>query len=107
MGWALILQKIGFNMIKWKDFFFLKRTKNIMENEENASEPSFFSFSNNVDKKGHFTLYHTMTTFDAPEEKAFWKHCEKRRKMLHNSIFFLSHNVFYPMKNNFNVLSNM
>ena len=25
------------------------------------------------------TLYHTMTTFDALEEKACWKHCKKRK----------------------------
>ena len=35
------------------------------------------------------TLYHTVTTFDALREKAF------------------THNVFYPMKHNFNVLSNI
>ena len=38
--------------------------------------------SNRTRVKPHQCLnpYHTMTIFDALEEKAFWKHCGKRRK---------------------------
>ena len=32
------------------------------------------------------------------KKAGFFKHCEKRRKMLVNSIFSYSHNVFYAFK---------
>ena len=41
------------------------------------------------------TLYNRIITFDAPEEKAFLKHFEKKEKMLVISIFSFSHNNFY------------
>ena len=52
------------------------------------------------------THYHIMTTFGALEEilsllKTLWE----KKKMLVTSIFFFSHNVFYPMKDNFKILS--
>ena len=53
------------------------------------------------------THYHTMTTFDALEEKAFLKTLWEKKKMLVTSIFFFFHNVFCPMKHNLNVLSNI
>ena len=42
----------------------------------------FLSINNpqNISKQFEFNLYHTMTTFDTLEEKAFWNHCGKRRK---------------------------
>ena len=43
------------------------------------------------------TLYHTMTTFDTLKEKALLKTLWEKKKMLVTSIFFFSHNVFYPM----------
>ena len=48
-----------------------------------------------------------MTTFDTPEEKSLLKRLWEKKKMLVTSIFFFSHNVFYSMKQNFNVLSNI
>ena len=73
------------------------------------------------------TLYHTMTTFDKLEKKPFeniagkeenagnqhfllFPHCFllwEKKKMLVISIFFFSHIVFYPLKDNFNILSNI
>ena len=40
-------------------------------------------------------------------EKSLLKTLWEKKKMLVTSIFFFSHNVFYPMKHNFNVLSNI
>ena len=56
---------------------------------------------------GGLTVYHTMTTFDAFTEKCLLKTLWGKKKMLATSIFFFSHNVFYPMKHNLNVLSNI
>ena len=55
------------------------------------------------------TLYHTnsMTTFHALEEKSLLKTFWEKKKMLVTSIFFFSHNVFYPMKDKFIILSNI
>ena len=39
--------------------------------------------------------------------KSLLKTLLERKKMLVTSIFFFSHNVFYPMKDNLNVLSNI
>ena len=39
--------------------------------------------------------------------KSILKTLWEKMKMLVSSIFFFSHNVFYPMKDNFNVLSNI
>ena len=51
------------------------------------------------------TLYQTMTTSDALEESLLktWQ----KNKMLVTSIFFFSHNVFFPMEDKFNILSNI
>ena len=43
-----------------------------------------------------------MMTFDALEEKGLLKTSWEKKKMLVTSIFFFSHNVFYPMKDNLN-----
>ena len=48
-----------------------------------------------------------MTTFDALEETNLLKTAWKKKKMLVTSIFSFSHNVFYPMKDKFNVMSNI
>ena len=50
-----------------------------------------------------------MMTFDALEEKVSLKHLWEKKKMpvLVTSIFFFSHNVFYPMKDNFDILSDI
>ena len=48
-----------------------------------------------------------------PQNDDFWrtggnsllKTSWEKKKMLVTSIFFFSHNVFYPMKDNFNILS--
>ena len=53
------------------------------------------------------TLYHTMTTSDAPEEKSLLKTLWKKEKMLVTSIFSFPHNVFYPINDKFYVLSNI
>ena len=45
-------------------------------------------------------LYHTMRTFDALEEKSLLKTLWENKKMLVT-------NVFYPMKDNSNILSNI
>ena len=37
--------------------------------------------------------------------KNLWKTLWEEKKMLVINIFFFSHNVFYPMKDSFNVLS--
>ena len=47
------------------------------------------------------TLYHTIPTFDNPENEAFRKLCGKKGKMLVTSIFFISHNVYYHPEKNF------
>ena len=39
--------------------------------------------------------------------KSLLKTLWEKKKMLVTSIFFFSHNVFYPVKHNFNVLSNI
>ena len=48
-----------------------------------------------------------MTPFDAPGKHALLKTLWEKKKMLVTSIFFFSHNVFYPMKDNFHVLNNI
>ena len=48
-----------------------------------------------------------MMAFDALEEKPCGKTLREKKKMLVTSIFFFSSHVFYPMKNNFNILSNI
>ena len=49
-----------------------------------------------------------MTTLDTLEEKKrLLKTLWEKKKILVTSIFFFSHNVFYPMKDIFNVLSNI
>ena len=48
------------------------------------------------------TLYHTMATFDSPKEKAFGNSVGKGRNA--DNKHFL-HNVFYPLKNKFKMLS--
>ena len=45
------------------------------------------------------TLYHTIPTFNDPEEETFGKHCGKRRRMLVTSFFSSSHNGFSPYRN--------
>ena len=45
------------------------------------------------------TLYHTMTTLDAPEENSLLKKADIA------SIFSFSHNISYPMKDKCNVLN--
>ena len=39
--------------------------------------------------------------------KSLLKTLWEKKKMMVTSFFFFSHNVFYPMKDNFNILSNM
>ena len=51
------------------------------------------------------TLYHTMMTWRTGG-KSLLKTLWEKKKMLVTSIFFFSHNIFYRMKDNFNVLSN-
>ena len=59
---------------------------------------NFLKFCQLLRVKTILTLYHTMLTFDDPEEDCYWKHCGKRKKMLVTSIFFFPPNVFYPLK---------
>ena len=51
-------------------------------------------------------LYHTMTTFDALKNEPF-ENIVGKEEILVTSIFFFSHSVFYPIKDNLNVLSNV
>ena len=53
------------------------------------------------------TLYHTISTFNNHETKVFWKHCEKKEKMLVTSIFSFLHNVFYPSQVKFYFFSHI
>ena len=39
--------------------------------------------------------------------KSILKTLWEKKKMLVNSIFFFTHNVLYPMKDNFNILNNI
>ena len=48
-----------------------------------------------------------MTTFYALEEKNLLKTLWEKKKMLVTRIFFFSRNVFYHMRDNFNVFSNI
>ena len=49
-------------------------------------------------------LYHTMTTFDDLRKKPF-ENIVGKEENAGNKHFLLFHNVFYPMKDNFNILS--
>ena len=42
--------------------------------------------------------YHTIPTFNDPQERGLLKTLLKKEKMLVTSIFSFSHNVFYPIK---------
>ena len=42
--------------------------------------------------------YHTILTFNDPQERGLLKTLLKKEKMLITSIFSFSHNVFYPIK---------
>ena len=46
------------------------------------------------------TVYHTIPTLNNPEEKAFGKHCGKRRKCWYPAFFPFFHNIVYlsPVK---------
>ena len=44
------------------------------------------------------TLYHTIPTFNDPQERYLLKTWWEKEKMLVTSIFSFSHNVFYPVK---------
>ena len=43
--------------------------------------------------------------FNAPQLEAIWKYCGKKEKMLVTSIFYISHYVFNPIKDNNNNFS--
>ena len=43
-------------------------------------------------------LYHTIQTFKDPEKEAFLHSLWEKEKMVVTSIFFFSHNVFFPIK---------
>ena len=51
-------------------------------------------------------LYHTIQSFNDPEEETFRKHCGEKEKMLVTSIFSFSHNGFYCIKDKFCHFSN-
>ena len=51
------------------------------------------------------TLYHTVLSFNDPEE-GFAKHCAYKEKMLITNIFSFFHNVFYSIKDKSNNLKN-
>ena len=71
-----------------------------------VSEPNLLSIC-----KNHFsvfltlTLYHTILTFNDPQERILLKTMWKKEKMLVTSIFSFSHNVFYPIKDRNHYLS--
>ena len=76
--------------------------------ENNKSQNILLSKVNSLLIKNYIlilTLYHTMTTFDSLEEKAFGKQCEERGKMLVTSNFSFPHNVFYSIKDKLYVSS--
>ena len=77
--------RIHINLLRlWKPFsaHTLIMEKILLRNEKMLV--TSISFSHKVftrfDSSSHLTLYHTMMTFDAPEEEAPWRHCGKRRK---------------------------
>ena len=41
---------------------------------------------------------YTIPTFDIPEERIFWKYCEKKEQMLVTNILFFSHNALNLIK---------
>ena len=53
------------------------------------------------------TLYLKMMIFDTLDEKSLLKTLWKKEKMLLSSIFSFFHNVFYPTKEKFNLLSHI
>ena len=58
---------------------------------------SFSLYQSKILSSGNgLSLYHTIPTFINLKEKALETLCEKE-KMLVNSIFSFSHNVFYPI----------
>ena len=44
------------------------------------------------------TPYHTILSFNNPVEEGFSKTLWEKEKMLVTSVFYFSHNVFYPIK---------
>ena len=60
------------------------------EKERTAPNYMRFSFSLNP----YLTLYHTIPSFNNPEEKAFGKTLWEKEKMLATIIFAFTHNVF-------------
>ena len=65
-----------------------------------------FSLDDRILSSGKdLTLYHTIPTFNDPEEN-FMKTSFKKEKMLVTSIFSFSPNVFYSIKNKNHHFSN-
>ena len=52
----------------------------------------------------HLTLYHTIPTFNDPENEAF-QNIVGKEKMLVTSIFSFSYDVFYPSQNKIQFLN--
>ena len=57
---------------------------------------------NEISNQPSITQY---TLLNNPWKEAFWKTFKEKEKMMVNSIFSFSHNVFYPLKENSHYLS--
>ena len=72
---------------------------------KNLSKPLAAFPQNHLQYNGLLTLYHTILTF--PLQRSLLNTLWEKDKMLVNSIFSFSHNVFYPSQNTFQSFSHV